>query len=1390
MRTSRQEARKTKRGRVQGQRSKRRLHKQNNSMGNATNDDALIPLTPMQMRLLYDSVQHSTPGVHLEQLVCHFDHDHPDPGRMSRAWQRLIERHPVLRCACVWQDTATPHLRPADDIDAPLEVEHPTALSDPAREQWMAQWLSQDRRRGVDLGGAPAWRLSMLVWGPRAFTLVWTFHHLWLDGPSMARLAQEALQDYLAGPASETAAPPIAPTGASSAPTCAAHAIAVSTWRHTPAAVDAARHFFAQMFEGVSLPADRGLADRLPDMDIGTPCAPAAPSGRMAAHATHLPASALARLERLGHATNSSLTTVVYAAWALVLSRWTGHPDAVFGVVRSGRHLLAGARETVGCLINTLPIRVSLRRHLTLADLLSHVRAITVGMRPHEHAALHDIRRWCDLAADANLLDSTVLFEPQPVDRRLSDALAGRARCQLHEQGSSELSLLAYVADGIDLRLEFATELITASQAEQLLTSTRLLLESMAGASPQTPLAALGAHSQAQTDALARWAHPENPVSHASACVATLFDRQARLTPDARAVSFGAECWSFGQLNTQAAQLARWLMGQGVKPGDRVALRLPRGLPFIKAMLAVMKSGAAWVPIDPGYPDEVIQHMVSDCRATLVLSIRSGPPGTRFDNEIALEDVGECPPWPDGTGPAGVWPIDRPAYVIYTSGSTGKPKGVVVGHHALACHAQAAIAHYRLQPRDRVLQFASLSFDISIEEIVPTLLAGAELVLRSESAAETIPDFLQLVQARQITVLNLPTAFWHVLVEQMALAGAALPPCVRLLIVGGEKASRSLLDQWGRQQPRHRWINAYGPTEATISSTCFEWSENSPLPPGPDVPIGRPFGHARAVVLAADGSLAPPGARGELAIGGPALANGYLGLDAITAASFIATAGVLDPRLPQWGLHRLYCTGDEARWDSQGLLHYLGRRDHQVKVRGFRVELRAVEVAIEQFDGVSQCVAQVDQPGQAQARLLAWVLPRPGSRLTEADIGAALARSLPPHARPAIQLVSEWPTTAGGKIDIKRLPAHEPDTAPAPAPQAHAEDVARMAALFARVLHRKSVGPEHSFFDLGGNSLLALSLIGHIEREFHCPVSMGLLKTNPTPAGLLEATSSRAPRQRPQYLVSIQRGAAAVPIYGIHGLGHRERLFRPLAHHLGPDQPFFGLTIGYQNLGEAPLPLPELARLYLKDIAIHQPEGPLVLAGLSHSGYVALELAQQLVRAGRTVRHLVLFDSQGPAGRPEIQGRLARLRIHGQRLRQHGITYLAQRLIHRLSVWGGLASTIGLCLARCMGDQEALELDRPADALFIHQLDRALADYQPAPYEGRVTVFYPLDDPFLDRAAAERTCLGWKACCTGDIDVIAVPGQHTSMLNEPHVTQLAEHLSRLLAPTSMKGTQE
>ena len=1287
-------------------------------------------LTPLQLGMVYESALAGRPWVNLEQIVVHLDDELVEAEALRTAWAVVAARHDALRLSILWRRRVVPVQVVRDRIEVALTVEDWTTL--PARrvDGMLAEYLAADREQGVDLEAGPAWRVLLAHLGPKRSVMVWTVHHAMMDGRSMAIVLDEvscALQGRRLPPPPEQSFLDYA-KGLAAKETDAAQA-----------------HFRAYLkdFDQPNPLADGGgdlMAARKRQIE-----------GRLDAKLTEA-------LADRAEASGATLATVVQAAWGMVIARWTGNSHAVFGATRAGRHILPGTGRTVGCLINTLPMRVEISPPRTTDAFLSGLRQDSLALRPHEHAALTDIRGWLGLPGTVSLFDSMVMFEHASLDqtmRRFGPEWAKR-RVELHEEGALPLTLAAYGDAELLLVLEHDPQAVSDARAQSILTHLMELLASLAKSGITTPLTHLTMLPRSEEAAVLAVGRPDLRLPVTDPCVTLRLSDRVEQQPDAPALSMvgSPEQLDYAALDKQAGQLAARLVAAGAGPGQIVAICLPRSPEFIVALLAVLRAGAAFLPLDPTYPEPVIGHMLSDSGTRLMVA-QSG--------HEAPAGVQVVPPEGEGEGEADLLPADpdRLAYVIYTSGSTGVPKGVKVPMRALSAHASAMIAAFGLTPADRVLQFASLSFDVSIEEVIPTLLAGAKLVLRDADMATSIGRFLDEVAAQGITVLNLPTAFWHVLVDEMARDGLCLPHSVRLVIAGGEQISPRALATWQRIAPGIRWMNGYGPTETTITCTLHE---PGPVAPGEDIPIGRPTAHARAYVLAPDGSLAPSGAVGELWIGGPAVSAGYIGHEAQTAAAFAPD------RFHGDGM--MYRTGDMARWRSDGTLAFLGRRDRQVKLRGFRIDLRQVERVLERDPGVGRALAHVTGAGTPAARLVAWVSGADGQPQPDAlALRATVAEHLPPHMLPAIVAVDHFPRTPGGKIDVAALPLPEVGAAAGMAPAFADAVTQRIAELMAQTLGLTSVGPDDDFHDLGGHSLMAVQLIGRIEAELGHRLGVADLHRRPTPRTLARALS--VAQTGPRYIIPIQPNGSRPPLFGVHVLGRNEEHFRPLAAALGPDQPVFGLTVGLLAQ-DTPIGVQETAHAYAEEIQRHFPTGPISLGAVSLASYVAYELAQQLIRAGREVRVIAMFDSAGPGGRSRLSGR-ARIGVHLRQLRRRGPSHLLGIVANRWSDVIYRAKKLRLRLRERRGDAAPMTVDS-----FMVAAELAVEAYEVRPIRRPLTIFRAQENVF-DSPESARDGLGWASVAAGGFEVIDVPGDHLSILQPPNVTALAHHMSRLLA---------
>jgi amino acid adenylation domain-containing protein len=885
---------------------------------------------------------------------------------------------------------------------------------------------------------------------------VWTAHHLLLDGWSSSLLLGEVLRAY-------EGVPLPAPLGR-----FRDHIAWLQA--RDPAAGEA--HWRAQL---ARLESPTQLASSL-----RKPASPTLGQGGLRRTLPVQPLADAARRERV------TVNTLVQAAWALVLARCTGQRTVCFGSTVAGRPAeLPGAQQMLGLFINTLPVVATLQPSQPLGAWWRELQAQGLAAREHEHTPLVEIQRWAGQGGQA-LFDSLLVFENYPIDAALRDAAPGGLRVgTAHTRDDTHYALTLALHQGEQLAIDwrFAHDAFDEATVAQLAGQ----LEQVLAGFVQQPDARVGVLALLADDERERLLRQGEGASQAadsgSVPVHRTIERLARAQPDAPALVFGQVELSRGELNAQANRLAHRLIAQGVRPESRVGIALERSVGMIVAVLAVLKAGAAYVPLDPAYPAERRQAMVEDSGIAVVLrepdiAALAGEPAN--DPQLPLH-------------------ADQLAYVIYTSGSTGTPKGVGVSHRALARHAQATAAFFGLVPEDRVLQFATLNFDAFVEQLFAPLAIGAAVVLRGPEVWDSA-TFRREVMARRISVADLTTAYWQLLVQDFARDTGVDLGALRQVHVGGEAMSSEGLKAWrDAGLAPIRLLNAYGPTEATVTASALDCTPfvTGAAPWPASVPIGTALPGRALRIVDADLHPVPAGVAGELCIGGALLARGYLGRPGLTAERFIA-----DPFDAQGG--RLYRTGDLVRWNDVGQIEYLGRVDHQVKLRGFRIELGEIEAALRAQPELREAVV-LARASAAGPRLVAYVALQRGASIEPAALRERLATLLPEHMLPSafVQLPA-LPLTPGGKLDRRALP--EPEFSPDAEHEPPVGDTEQsLAAIWCEVLGVPRVGRRDHFFELGGHSLLAVRLVAELRQRLGLELGLRSVFDHPTLADLAAA---------------------------------------------------------------------------------------------------------------------------------------------------------------------------------------------------------------------------------------------------------------------------------------------
>jgi len=832
-------------------------------------------------------------------------------------------------------------------------------------------------------------------------------------------------------------------------------------------------------------------------------------------------------------------------------------------------------------------------------------------------------------------------------------------------------------------------------------------------------------------------------------CLHELVEAQAQQAPERAAVICGDCQLSYGEFNLRANRLAHYLRNRGVGPNLRVAICLEPVLDFAVAVLAVLKSGAACVPLDPKYPRERLAYMLHDVGARVLITEKDrlsadSPHGCEV---LLLAEESAVLSGQPGTNPTTCVKPSDIAYVIYTSGSTGKPRGVLLAHAGLVNYNSNMARVYSMGPSDRVLQFCSVSFDIAVEELFITWLSGAALVMKPEEMPLAVPDFLSWVEGQGVTVLDLPTAYWHEWVHQIPELRKPMPECLRLVIVGGEKVSAKACTTWvGSVGRRVRWVNTYGPTEASIAATAYELrSDGSSVPE--NIPIGRPVANTRVYLLDSDLNPVPVGIAGELHIGGIGVARGYLNRPELTAEKFIS-----DPFSSEPGA-RLYKTGDLARHLPSGEIVFVGREDDQVKIRGFRVELGEVEFTLAKHPAVRQAavIAREDVPGDK--RLVAYLVPAQGAEVAPAEFRRHLQQHLPEYAVPyAFVVLQAMPLTPNGKIDRRGLATTAAEASSGETVAATDVLESQLVRIWEHVLGKKPIGIRDNFFELGGYSLLAARLLHRTGQTLGKTLPLAMLIQAPTIEQLATALRQNGWSHNWSSLVPIQPDGSKPPFFCIHGVGGNVIGFRELGRRMGPAYPFYGLqSQGLDGKHPCHTSIEEMAEHYVREMYSLQPEGPYFLGGFSFGGLVAYEMAQRLLARGQEVGLLVLFDTY-PGNLKAVGTSLFDL------LRQPSWQHLFRDLprVARKRFRRSLGSWRVPQVLRDVRDSNTAAASR----------------YQLHPYAGRATLIRASEKSLR---SSEDPHDAWNGLI-GSLDVHEIPGDHYDILVEPGVNYLAECL--------------
>ncbi|ABC30550.1 Non-ribosomal peptide synthetase modules and related protein [Hahella chejuensis KCTC 2396] len=1181
---------------------------------------AALPVLPLQQGLLFHAQLGEAASKYNSTTRLDFTGT-LDVERIRDALEAVLRRHPQMAAAFDTEVLAQPLQLIPLVIDGerrwPWSQCYLGDLRGEALERELWSLEQEELERDFDIAALPAQPLlhaRLIHHSDNRHTLFLTAHHLVVDGWSTPILLRDFLHTY--GDGADT----LTPTRSDYA-----QVVRALCDRDTEAAATA--------WSGA-------LKDARPTLLFEG----ASPQAQVKELELTLPKALEQALQTCCRERGLTLNTLMQGAWAAVLAALSGRDDVVFGAPVSGRFSpVDGLEEHVGLFSNTIPVRVRLRPEQTLLESLQQLQAQQVTLLEHDCLGLADIQR---LAGVSTLFDTLLVSENYPDDGALTSRdYRGARLTHIRNRGYTHYPLTIMVLPGDSLRLIIEyREPVSQPQviAQRLLT----VLEQFAY-HPDTPWSQVDLRTQSERNLIDGVNATDAAVANATLC--ELLAEQARKTPNAVALEDETHRLSYRQMRAQALALAQKMRRAGVSTGDIVAVALPRSARLSIALTAVLESGAAYLPLDTGYPDERLGYMVRNAAPRLIITSSEQASRFRAMGELMLFDqltaeVAQEYPQEQGEDmlAPGLTP-DHPAYLIYTSGSTGNPKGVLVSHGAIVNRLAWMQAEYGLQADDVVLQKTPCSFDVSVWEFFWAHMVGASLYMAPPEAHRDPDELLALIERHKVTTLHFVPSMLAAFVNRLPAAIAELGevPCagLRRVFCSGEALTRELADLYSVyiRAPLH---NLYGPTEAAVDVTYKQASgplDKERESTGLSVPIGRPVWNTQLRILDQWLRPAPVGVAGELYLCGAQLADGYLGRPDLTAARFVADT--------EGEGARMYRTGDVARWLSNGDVEYLGRSDDQLKIRGQRIELGDIESALQNLPDVKRAVvcARVINNGEAamagadNRQLVGYVIPHADDIDADA-LRRRLAETLPAHMVPvAIVPVREFPLSANGKLDRKALPEPSAVTGGmqgrAPRPGLETQ----IASVFAQVLKLPTVAADDDFFALGGHSLLAMNLAAELRKTLARPVSVGTIMTSPTVAQLAtllaDENAMRDPANAGFGEVLHLRAGRGAPLFCVHPASGFAWQYSGLVRHLPAHIPLIGLqSPGSQGAIAASDDIDAVCERHLQTLRRIQPRGPYHLIGYSLGGTIAHGLAAKLRMLGEDVAFLGLLDAYPPEG--------------------------------------------------------------------------------------------------------------------------------------------------------------
>ncbi|HLK62423.1 MAG TPA: amino acid adenylation domain-containing protein [Bryobacteraceae bacterium] len=1331
--------------------------------------------SPMQQGLLFHSLYELNAAEYFEQLSCSIR------GPLSlaafhTAWQRVVDRHAVLRTGFYWQDLEHPVQIVFRSAELPWDVLDWRGLTPEERSGSLEAFLHADRQRGFDFDRPPLVRCTLIREEDESFRFCWSHHHILLDGWSAAILMKDVFAEYDA-----------AARGVPSASSPPRPYRAYIEWLQAQDRDKAEtywRRSLAGFYAPTPLPEDRPQTGEEAVKKDALLLLPEEFSTLV---------KETARRHRL------TLNVVFRGIWGILLGRHSGNSEVAFGVTLSGRPpLLEGIESMVGLFINTLPAVLRLDPYQSMLDYLAEIQSGQAELDQFSYSSLAEVQRWSEMPPGAWLFQSLLVFENYPLDNSLGER-SGDLRIEdvrTFDHTNYPLTLTVAPENAIAVRLSYDSRHFQPGTVERMLGHIRTVLEGFVE-NPARPLGRIPMLSPAERQQLLVDFNRTDVAFDPDQTYLHQFERGAQSDPSRVVVQFENRTRQWGELNAQANRMARCLLRRApLRADDLVAVVSHRSDRMVEAILAIWKCGAAYVPVDPDYPASRIRSMVEQSQARLIVT-DSGVLSS--DLRVELESLAPVVELDTLAAEMSIEPASNlshvvkgrdVAYVIFTSGSTGRPKGAMIEHAGMMNHLLAKVDELALTPESVIAQNASHCFDISVWQFFAAPLVGGRTAIYGDEIVLDADAFMEAVDRDGVTILEIVPSYLGILLERMEGKPSVLSG-LKWLLVTGETLSAPLVERWFRLRPGIVMVNAYGPTEAGDDVTHHFMNM---APEERVVPVGKPLRNLRIYVVDEQMNLCPLGVRGEVCVSGIGVGRGYLGESERTAAVFVE-----DPFRPERGV-RMYRSGDVGSYAPDGTLQLFGRKDHQVKIRGHRIELGEIECVLEDHPDVDRAVVVVSEERRRGQWLVACVTARTGSAAAPETLRSFLAGRLPEHMIPSAYVVlDEFPLTRNGKIDRQVLGqaglegvsgerAHVP-------PRTSTQR--KLAAIWQEVLGHPRIGITEDYFELGGHSLLAVRLMSRVEAEFGLRLPLAQLFQHPTIEQLAATLESEPSALAWDELAPIRAGGTHPPVFLVPGAGGNVIYFRALASHLDASYPVFGLqAVGLDGVSDPLSTVEEIATRHIAAIQRANPAGPYHLAGHSFGAAVGYEMCRQLLQQGHQAT-LAVLDAPAP------------ILSRDPRWDEWDDPKWLAAIAHEIGIF--LGSSLGVTA------EDLAPLDPEARLNFIVERIRAgeswlaggdanqLRAYLRIYKANFQTVYQPQPDPLPIPIVLFRThetspgdmapspevaslfaeaSWGWQRFSSHPVEVVDVPGDHLGMLLEPGAGILAAHLNGWLQKES------